>query len=153
MRVHIASDHAGFDLKTHLVEHLRDEGHDVVDHGAGVYDAQDDYPPICIACGEGVVADPGSLGVVIGGSGNGEQIAANKVRGVRAVVCSEPYTAVLSRQHNDANVLALGARVVGTGLARMIVREWLAAEFEGGRHARRVGLIEELGEPAQSPAF
>ena len=126
MRVHIASDHAGFDLKTHLVEHLRDEGHDVVDHGAGVYDAQDDYPPMCIACGEGVVADPGSLGVVIGGSGNGEQIAANKVRGVRAALAWNEDTATLARQHNDANVVSVGARQHSTEEATHLVDVFLA---------------------------
>ncbi len=142
MRVHIASDHAGFDLKTHLVEHLRDEGHDVVDHGAGVYDAQDDYPPICIACGEGVVADPGSLGVVIGGSGNGEQIAANKVRGVRAALAWNEDTAALARQHNDANVVSVGARQHSTEEATHLVDVFLATPFSGdARHLRRIQAV------------
>lgn len=142
MRVHIASDHAGFDLKTHLVEHLRDEGHDVVDHGAGVYDAQDDYPPICIACGEGVVADPGSLGVVIGGSGNGEQIAANKVRGVRAALAWNEDTATLARQHNDANVVSVGARQHSTEEATHLVDVFLATPFSGdARHLRRIQAV------------
>lgn len=142
MRVHIASDHAGFDLKTHLVEHLRDEGHDVVDHGAAVYDAQDDYPPICIACGEGVVADPGSLGVVIGGSGNGEQIAANKVRGVRAALAWNEDTAALARQHNDANVVSVGARQHSTEEATHLVDVFLATPFSGdARHLRRIQAV------------
>ena len=142
MRVHIASDHAGFDLKTHLVEHLRDEGHDVVDHGAGVYDAQDDYPPICIACGEGVVADPGSLGVVIGGSGNGEQIAANKVVGVRAALAWNEDTAALARQHNDANVVSVGARQHSTEEATHLVDVFLATPFSGdARHLRRIQAV------------
>lgn len=142
MRVHIASDHAGFDLKTHLVEHLRDEGHDVVDHGAGVYDAQDDYPPMCIACGEGVVADPGSLGVVIGGSGNGEQIAANKVRGVRAALAWNEDTAALARQHNDANVVSVGARQHSTEEATHLVDVFLATPFSGdARHLRRIQAV------------
>ena len=142
MRVHIASDHAGFDLKTHLVEHLRDEGHDVVDHGAGVYDAQDDYPPMCIACGEGVVADPGSLGVVIGGSGNGEQIAANKVRGVRAALAWNEDTATLARQHNDANVVSVGARQHSTEEATHLVDVFLATPFSGdARHLRRIQAV------------
>ena len=142
MRVHIASDHAGFDLKTHLVEHLRDEGHDVVDHGAGVYDAQDDYPPICIACGEGVVADPGSLGVVIGGSGNGEQIAANKVRGVRAALAWNEDTVALVRQHNDANVVSVGARQHSTEEATHLVDVFLATPFSGdARHLRRIQAV------------
>lgn len=142
MRVHIASDHAGFDLKTHLVEHLRDEGHDVVDHGAGVYDAQDDYPPMCIACGEGVVADPGSLGVVIGGSGNGEQIAANKVRGVRAALAWNEDTVALVRQHNDANVVSVGARQHSTEEATHLVDVFLATPFSGdARHLRRIQAV------------
>ena len=142
MRVHIASDHAGFDLKTHLVEHLRDEGHDVVDHGAGVYDAQDDYPPMCIACGEGVVGDPGSLGVVIGGSGNGEQIAANKVRGVRAALAWNEDTAALARQHNDANVVSVGARQHSTEEATHLVDVFLATPFSGdARHLRRIQAV------------
>lgn len=142
MRVHIASDHAGFDLKTHLVEHLRDEGHDVVDHGAGVYDAQDDYPPMCIACGEGVVADPGSLGVVIGGSGNGEQIAANKVLGVRAALAWNEDTAALARQHNDANVVSVGARQHSTEEATHLVDVFLATPFSGdARHLRRIQAV------------
>ena len=142
MRVHIASDHAGFDLKTHLVEHLRDEGHDVVDHGAGVYDAQDDYPPMSIACGEGVVADPGSLGVVIGGSGNGEQIAANKVRGVRAALAWNEDTAALARQHNDANVVSVGARQHSTEEATHLVDVFLATPFSGdARHLRRIQAV------------
>ena len=142
MRVHIASDHAGFDLKTHLVEHLRDEGHDVVDHGAGVYDAQDDYPPMCIACGEGVVADPGSLGVVIGGSGNGEQIDANKVLGVRAALAWNEDTATLARQHNDANVVSVGARQHSTEEATHLVDVFLATPFSGdARHLRRIQAV------------
>ena len=144
MRVHIASDHAGFDLKTHLVEHLRDEGHDVVDHGAGVYDAQDDYPPMCIACGEGVVADPGSLGVVIGGSGNGEQIAANKVRGVRAALAYNVDLARLGREHNNANIVALGGRMQSLEEGYDIVRTFLDTDFPGeARHQRRIDLISE----------
>ena len=110
MRIHIAADHAGFELKQALVEHLRAAGHDVVDHGAHEYDPLDDYPPMCVAAGEAVVADEGSLGVVLGGSGNGEQIAANKVRGVRAVLAWNEETARLGRAHNDANVVAVGAR-------------------------------------------
>src|SRR3954453_9267316 len=111
MRVHIGSDHAGFELKNHLVQHLKAAGHDVVDHGPAVYDAVDDYPPYCLRTGQAVVGVPGSLGVVVGGSGNGEQIAANKVKGVRAVLAWSTDTARLGREHNNANVISVGARM------------------------------------------
>src|SRR5262245_59457504 len=111
MRLHLGSDHAGFELKQHLARWLSDRGHDVVDHGASSYDASDDYPPYCIRAARAVVADPGSLGIVLGGSGNGEQIAANKVAGIRAALAWSDETARLARQHNDANVVAVGARM------------------------------------------
>src|SRR6186997_1546057 len=111
MRVHLGSDHAGLELKEHLVGWLRDQGHEPVDHGPIRYDAQDDYPVFCLRAAEAVVADDGSLGVVIGGSGNGEQIAANKVRGVRAALAWSDDTARLARMHNDANVVSIGARM------------------------------------------
>ena len=110
MRVHIGSDHAGFELKSHLIGHLASLGHDVVDVGPATYNAGDDYPPYCIATGLAVLADPGSLGIVIGGSGNGEQIAANKVPGIRAALAWNLDTAKLARQHNNAQVVAIGAR-------------------------------------------
>jgi len=139
MRIHIAADHAGFDLKGHLVEHLRAAGHDVVDHGAAEYDPEDDYPAVCFAAAEAVVAEPGSLGVVIGGSGNGEQIAANKVRGVRAALAWNVATATLARQHNDANVVAIGARQHPVDDAVAIVDAFLAEPFSGeARHQRRI---------------
>lgn len=145
MRVHIASDHAGFDLKTHLVDHLTSEGHEVVDHGAGVYDPQDDYPSMCLACGEAVVADVGSLGIVLGGSGNGEQIAANKVRGVRAALAWNTDTASLARLHNDANVVAIGARQHTPEEATRLVDVFLATAFSGdARHQRRIDLIADF---------
>ena len=131
MRIHVAADHAGFELKQAIVAHLTETGHEVVDHGAHEYDAEDDYPPMCIEAGKAVVADPGSLGIVLGGSGNGEQIAANKVPGVRAVLAWSEDTARLGRQHNDANVLAMGGRIVGLGLADDILALWLATPFEG----------------------
>lgn len=142
MRVHIASDHAGFELKARLVRHLGDEGHEVVDHGAQEFDPQDDYPPMCIACGEGVVADPGSLGVVIGGSGNGEQIAANKVVGVRAALVWNEDTAALAREHNDANVASIGARQHSAEEATHLVDVFLSTPFSGdARHQRRIDLV------------
>jgi ribose 5-phosphate isomerase B len=139
MRVHIASDHAGFELKAALVEHLRAVGHDVVDHGAHEYDALDDYPSFCFAAGEAVVAEPGSLGIVIGGSGNGEQIAANKVPGVRAALAWNLETARLGRQHNDANVVAIGGRQHTVEESMGFVDAFLAEPFSGdGRHQRRI---------------
>ena len=144
MRIHIAADHAGFELKAFLVEHLRAGGHDVVDHGAPGYDALDDYPPVCFAAGEAVVAEPGSLGIVIGGSGNGEQIAANKVRGVRAALAWNLATARLGRQHNDANVVAIGARQHSVDEATELVEAFLAEPFSGDpRHQRRIDLLAE----------
>jgi ribose 5-phosphate isomerase B len=142
MRIHIGSDHAGYELKVALVEHLRAAGHDVVDHGAHVYDAEDDYPPFCFETGEAVVADAGSLGVVIGGSGNGEAIAANKVDGVRAALAWNLDTARLGRQHNDANVVSIGARQHSVDEALELVDAFLAEPFSGGeRHQRRIDLL------------
>ncbi|WP_089771738.1 ribose-5-phosphate isomerase [Ruania alba] len=139
MRIHVAADHAGFELKAALIEHLRASGHDITDHGAVAYDALDDYPPVCLAAGEAVVADAGSLGVVIGGSGNGEQIAANKVTGVRAALAWNVETARLGRQHNDANVVAVGARMHSTSEALAIVDAFVAEPFSGNeRHQRRI---------------
>ncbi|HEY0118258.1 MAG TPA: ribose-5-phosphate isomerase [Cellulomonas sp.] len=139
MRIHVGSDHAGFELKAALVARLEQAGHDVVDHGAHVYVADDDYPGFCFATGEAVVADPGSLGVVIGGSGNGEQIAANKVTGVRAALAWNDETARLARQHNDANVVAVGARQHPLEEAIALVDTFLAEPFSGEpRHQRRI---------------
>ncbi len=139
MRIHVAADHAGYELKAALVEHLRAADHEVVDHGAHEYDKEDDYPSFCIAAGEAVVADPGSLGVVIGGSGNGEQIAANKVVGVRAALAWNLDTARLGRQHNDANVVAVGARQHSVDEALALVDAFVAEPFSGDpRHQRRI---------------
>ncbi len=142
MRIHIAADHAGFELKAHLVEHLRAAGHDVVDHGAPAYDPQDDYPAVCFAAAEAVVAEPGSLGIVIGGSGNGEQIAANKVPGIRAALAWSTQTARLGRAHNDANVVAVGGRQHSVDAAVEIVDAFLAEPFSGDeRHQRRIDQV------------
>ncbi|HEY0189433.1 MAG TPA: ribose-5-phosphate isomerase [Cellulomonas sp.] len=139
MRIHVAADHAGFELKVALVEHLRAAGHEVVDHGAETYDPQDDYPAVCLAAGEAVVADPGSLAVVIGGSGNGEQIAANKVTGVRAALAWNLETARLARQHNDANAVAIGARQHTVEEAVELVDAFVAEPFsQDPRHQRRI---------------
>ena len=144
MRVHIAADHAGFELRNYLIEMLKEAGHDVVDHGATQYDALDAYPTMCIPCGEAVAAEPGSLGIVIGGSGNGEQMAANLVKGVRAALVWNEATAVLAREHNDANVIAIGARQHTMEEAAHFVNVFLATEFSGdSRHAYRIGLMSE----------
>jgi len=144
MRIHIAADHAAYELKEHLAEHLRAAGHDVVDHGAHELDPLDDYPPFCIAAGEAVVAEPGSLGIVLGGSGNGEQIAANKVTGVRAALAWNEDTARLSRAHNDANVISIGARQHSPDAAVALVEAFLAEPFSGDpRHQRRIDLMAE----------
>ncbi|ACZ30136.1 ribose 5-phosphate isomerase [Xylanimonas cellulosilytica DSM 15894] len=139
MRLHIGTDHAGFELKNHLVEHLRSEGHDVVDHGAHVYDALDDYPAFCISAAEAVIAEPGSLGIVIGGSGNGEQLAANRVPGIRAILAWSVETAKLGRQHNDANVISVGGRMHTVEESTAIIDAFLAEPFSGDeRHQRRI---------------
>jgi ribose 5-phosphate isomerase B len=152
MRIHIAADHAGYEFKQILLDRLRDEGHDVVDHGAFSYDAGDDYPAFCIAAAEAVVADEGSLGIVLGGSGNGELIAANKVRGARAALAWSVETAKLARAHNDANVIALGWRQHGLEEATDIVEGFLEEPFSGDeRHARRIAQIAEY-EAGRQPA-
>lgn len=142
MRVYIGSDHAGFELKAAAIAHLRAAGHEVIDCGAASYDETDDYPPFCIDTGERVVADPGTLGVVIGGSGNGEQIAANKVRGVRAALAYNAETATLARQHNDANVVGIGARMHSEDEALAIIDVFVGTPFSfDPRHVRRIGLL------------
>jgi ribose 5-phosphate isomerase B len=144
MRVHIGTDHAGFDLKNYLLTALVADGHDVVDHGPQAYDPEDDYPDYCIPAAEGAVAEPGSLAVVIGGSGNGEQIAANKVIGSRAALAYDTDTAKLARQHNDANVISIGARMHTEEEALALVRLFLATPFSGEqRHARRIALLAD----------
>src|SRR3954462_12370232 len=132
MRVYLGSDHAGFELKQHLVEHLTKQGYECVDVGPHVYDPEDDYPPFCLHVGARVVADPGSLGVVIGGSGNGEQIAANRVVGVRAALAWNTETARLCREHNDANVVGIGARMHAVDEATDLVLTFLRTPFSGG---------------------
>ncbi|MBA3419798.1 MAG: ribose-5-phosphate isomerase [Geodermatophilaceae bacterium] len=142
MRVYVGSDHAGFELKSHLVDRLNATGHDVVDVGPLVFDPDDDYPGYCVATGTAVVADPGSLGIVVGGSGNGEQIAANKVAGVRAALAWNTEIARLAREHNDANVVSVGARMHTVAEADEIVDAFLDTGFSGGeRHERRIGQL------------
>jgi ribose 5-phosphate isomerase B len=143
VRVAIGADHAGFALKQDLVRLLGDLGHQALDVGTDS-EQPADYPPISAAVARAVRDGRADRGVVLGGSGQGEQIAANKVRGVRAALCNDLYTARMSRLHNDANVLSMGARVVAPALAREILELWLQAGFEGGRHERRVRQIEEI---------
>lgn len=140
MRVAIGADHAGFLLKEHLKHTLERLGHTVEDFGTSS-EASVDYPPICLAVGRAVVEGKADRGIVLGGSGQGEQIAANKVPGVRAALCNDLFTARLSREHNDANVLSMGGRIVAFGLADEILEVWLNTAFAGGRHQRRVDQI------------
>ena len=142
-RIAFGSDHAGFELKQHLIDRLRAAGHEIVDHGTDSTESVD-YPEFCAAAARSVVAGQADFGIVLGGSGQGEQLAANKVRGARAALCNCLYTARMAREHNDANVLSMGARVVGLGVAEEIVDLFLSTPFEGGRHARRVAQITEL---------
>ena len=143
MRVAMGSDHAGFRLKENLKEYVDQLGHDVIDLGT---DSEDpvDYPQYCANVARTVVAGEADRGMVFGGSGQGEQLAANKVRGARAALCNDLFTARLSRQHNDANVLAMGGRIVAFGLAREIAKLWLDTEFEGGRHVARLEQVAAI---------
>lgn len=154
MRVHIATDHAGMELSAHLVQHLTAKGYEMIDHGPQEYDAQDDYPGFCLKAAEAVAAEQAegrdSLGIVLGGSGNGEQIAANKVRGIRAALAWNLETATLARGHNNANVVGLGGRQHSLEEATQIVEAFLTGQWsEDERHVRRIGKIahyEETGE-------
>ncbi|CAB4888731.1 unannotated protein [freshwater metagenome] len=142
-RIAIGSDHAGYELKQHLIGVLVAAGHEINDHGTHSTESCD-YPPICAGVGRTVRDGEADFGIVLGGSGQGEQLAANKVRGVRAALCNDLYTARMAREHNNANVLSMGARVVGVGLAEEILATFLATPFEGGRHERRVAQITEI---------
>jgi ribose 5-phosphate isomerase B len=153
MRVYLGSDHAGYELKQRLLEHLSAAGHDPVDCGPFAYDADDDYPPFVLAAAAATVADEGSLGVVIGGSGNGEAMAANKVPGVRAALAWTDETARLGRQHNDANVISIGARMVTQDAAVGFVDIFVATPFSGEeRHARRIRMLSAYEASGELPA-
>lgn len=152
MRVHLGSDHAGFELKNHLVEHLTTAGHDVVDHGPAAYDPDDDYPPFCLRAARAVADEPDSRGIVIGGSGNGEQIAANKVTGIRAALAWSVETAQLAREHNDANMIGIGARMHTAEQAASYVDTFLDTAFSGNeRHARRIRQISDYESSGELP--
>jgi len=142
LRVHIGGDHAAFELHQELLTFLESEGHQVTDHGPFAYDALDDYPVFVIRAAQAVAADPGSRGIVLGGSGNGEQMAANKVAGIRAALCYNTELARLSREHNDAHILSMGGRMQSVGEAKEMVRTFLITEFIGEeRHQRRIDMV------------
>jgi ribose 5-phosphate isomerase B len=154
MRVHLGSDHAGIELKEHLLGWLRDNGHEPVDHGPFVYDPVDDYPVFCIRAADGVAKDPGSIGVVIGGSGNGEQIAANKVEGVRAALVWNADIAVLAREHNDANVISVGGRMHSLEEMTHFVDVFIRTPFSGDeRHVRRIAMMSAYESTGVLPAL
>jgi ribose 5-phosphate isomerase B len=145
MRIHIGSDHAGLELKAELIKHLSEKGHDVTDHGPHEYDALDDYPDFCIPAAEAVAQDPSSLGIVLGGSGNGEQIAANKVKGVRAALAWSIETAKLARDHNNANVIAVGGRMHEISFVKEIIDAFIGQPFSNDeRHVRRIKKISDF---------
>ena len=142
MKIHIGSDHAGLEFKGEIVEYLRAQGHTVEDHGPHVYDALDDYPVFCIPAAEATAKEPGSFGIVLGGSGNGEQIAANKVEGIRAALVWSIETAKLAREHNNANVISIGGRLHEEAFCLQLVDTFLATPFSGDeRHIRRINQI------------
>lgn len=142
MKIHVACDHAAFELKEALVSHLQEKGLEVIDHGSKEYDAEDDYPNTCIPCAEAVLTDKGSLGVVLGGSGNGEQMAANCVKGIRAALAWSLETAKLARMHNNAQIVAVGARMHEIPEALAIIDAFIAEPFTGEqRHQRRIDLM------------
>ena len=143
MKIAIGCDHVGYELKKRVMDHLIGKGHEVVDFGTDSTE-RTDYPIYGERAANAVASGECDRGIVICGTGIGISISANKVKGIRCVVCSEPYSALLSRQHNDTNMLAFGSRVVGGDLALMIVDAWLSGEYEGGRHARRVQMISDI---------
>ena len=152
MRVHLGSDHAGLELKEHLLNWLADNGHEAVDHGPFVYDALDDYPVFCLRAAEAVADEDGALGVVIGGSGNGEQIAANKVEGIRCALAWSEETATLAREHNDANVVSVGGRMHTVEDMTRFVEVFLTTSFSGDeRHVRRIGQLSTYDQSGELP--
>lgn len=152
MRVHIGGDHAAYEMQRELVSWLTEQGHDVVDHGATTYDDLDDYPVFVLRAAEGVAADEGSLGVVLGGSGNGEQMAANKVKGIRAALCYNTELAQLARQHNDAQVISIGGRFNTVDEAKEMVKVFLETPFSGEqRHQRRLDMVSDYEKNGDLP--
>jgi ribose 5-phosphate isomerase B len=152
MRVHIGGDHAAYELQRALVNHLEDAGHEVTNHGPHHFDSEDDYPVAVLRAAKAVSEDPGSRGVVLGGSGNGEQIAANKVHGIRAALCWTTELAQLAREHNDAQVVSIGGRFTATDEAKEIVDTFLATEFSGvDRHQRRLAMVSAYEDDGTLP--
>ena len=150
MRIHIGSDHAGLEFKAKIIAHLQSQGHQVTDHGPHSFDPLDDYPEFCIPAALATAKDPGSFGIVLGGSGNGEQMAANKVKGVRAALVWSVEIAKLAREHNDANVISLGGRMHDEKLCLELVDTFLSTLFSNDeRHIRRIGLISKYEEEGQ----
>ncbi|MBA4506084.1 ribose-5-phosphate isomerase [Corynebacterium sanguinis] len=154
MRIYLGADHAGFERKNQIKEHLEAAGHEVIDCGAHVYDAADDYPAFCIAAAERTVADPGSLGIVLGGSGNGEQIAANKVKGARCALAWSAETARLAREHNNAQLIGIGGRMHTEAEALAIVDAFIGQEWSNEqRHQRRIDILAEYEDTGVAPAL
>ena len=154
MRVHLGGDHAAYELLTDLVGFLEEQGHEVTNHGPHSYDAVDDYPVFVLRAAEAVAADPGSRGVVLGGSGNGEQMAANKVTGIRAALCHDDELARLAREHNDAQVISVGARMTTVEQARSMVQVFLATPFsEDPRHVRRIDMVSAYESDGTLPSL
>lgn len=147
MRIHIGSDHAGLEFKAKIVQHLQKQGHDVTDHGPHEFDPLDDYPVFCIPAAQAVANEPGSLGIVLGGSGNGEQMAANKVKGVRAALVWSKEIALLAREHNNANVISIGGRMHSEEFCLELVDTFINTPFPGDeRHVRRINLMSKYEE-------
>ena len=152
MKIHLGCDHAGFELKEKVAQHLKSKGHEVIDHGAKTYDALDDYPFFCFLAAKGAAQDPNSLAIVIGGSGNGEQIAANKIKGVRAALAWSVETAKLAREHNNANVIGIGGRMHSESESLAIVDAFISTNFSNDeRHMRRINQISEYENGGKMP--
>lgn len=152
MRIHIGGDHAAYDLQQVLIAHLEDSGHEVVNHGPHDFDALDDYPAFVLRAAEGVAADDGAFGIVLGGSGNGEQMAANKVQGIRAALCYTSELAALAREHNDAHIVSIGARFTTHEVAKDIVDTFITTEFTNDeRHSRRLGMVTAYESKRELP--
>ena len=152
MKIHLGCDHAGLELKEKVAQHLKSKGHEVIDHGAKTYDALDDYPVFCFLAAKGAAQDPNSLAIVIGGSGNGEQIAANKIKGVRAALAWSVETAKLAREHNNANVMGIGGRMHSESESLAIVDAFISTNFSNDeRHMRRINQISEYENGGKMP--
>tara|TARA_B100000676_G_C17766287_1_gene674267 strand:+ start:240 stop:680 length:441 start_codon:yes stop_codon:yes gene_type:complete len=146
MKIHIATDHAGFDLKSKIKDYLISKGHEVVDHGANTFDPDDDYPDYIFPCAKAVSKDNNSFGIILGGSGQGEAIAANRIKGVRAIVFygSEETIPVLSREHNNSNIISIGARFISENQIFDVIDKWMKIQFSGGRHSRRIKKLDNI---------